>query len=454
MIAAGDRVLVAVSGGPDSVALLHVLCELVPQLWFHLEVAHLQHGIRGEEAEEDARFVIDLAESLKLPIHLRRVNLQERRAAAAGGNLEAMARQERHGFFAAVARERGLGKVAMAHTEDDQAETVLMRLLRGSGRRGLGGIAPVHPLPADPTVTVIRPLLQTAKTDILEFLRDKGLPYRLDRTNQDPTLLRNSIRLMLIPQLKQQIDPNLVSRLSQQAEILRDEDVLLDELARINLAEVRQGRALRLDLFLRQPKAVQRRVLRLWLEEFRGDLRGVDFRHVRAILKLLTDGPPQGRLSLPGDWEVAKEYKRFIMQKRSSGRNRVCYTYEYRLGSNLKVTEAGVTIHSERTSNFNAEWPRTTMHAAFDARCLSEKVMVRNIRRGDRFRPLGMQGHQKVKDLFINRKVPYSTRSSWPLLSVGGEIIWIPGFGRSEFGKITSDTAQVWHFSAVVTGVE
>lgn len=315
-------------------------------------------------------------------------------------------------------------------------------------------MAPVHALPVDPAVTIIRPLLQTAKSDILDFLRDRGSSYRLDRTNQDPTFLRNSIRLMLIPLLKRRIDPNLVSRLSQQAEIIRDEDVLLDKLARASLAEVRDGKALRRDLFLKQPKAMQRRLLRLWFEEFRGDLRGVNFGHATAILKLLRDGRAHGRLALPGGWEITKEYETVVVQRLSYGRNRVCYSYEYHLGTELDIPEAGVTIRSKQTSSSTAEWPRTDMDAVFDPRYLPDTLTVRNFRHGDRFRPLGMDGHQKVKDLFINKKVPRSVRSNWPLFTVGSEIVWIPGFGRSEFGKIGSDTDEVWHFRAVLADVD
>ena len=146
LVSAGDCVLVAVSGGPDSVALLHLLYDLREELELHLEVAHLEHGIRGEEAREDARFVAELAEKLGLPFHLKEVDLHQIKSAAGKGNLEALARAERYRFFGAVARERNLGKIATAHTQDDQAETVLMWILRGSGMKGLGGMPPTHQL--------------------------------------------------------------------------------------------------------------------------------------------------------------------------------------------------------------------------------------------------------------------------------------------------------------------
>ena len=182
LISPGDRVLVAVSGGPDSVALLHLLCDLRDELELHLEVAHLQHGIRGAEAREDARFVAALAAKLGLPFHLKEINLRQIRSAAGKGNLEALARVERYRFFAAIARERKLGKIATAHTQDDQAETVLMWFLRGSGLKGLGGMPRSHELDGADIgsasgLVVIRPLLEVSRAEIEEYLNEKDLTF-------------------------------------------------------------------------------------------------------------------------------------------------------------------------------------------------------------------------------------------------------------------------------------
>ncbi|MGE5819981.1 MAG: tRNA lysidine(34) synthetase TilS, partial [Deltaproteobacteria bacterium] len=189
LLTAGDSVLVAVSGGPDSVALLHVLYDLREELRLHLEVAHLQHGIRGEEAREDSRFVAALAQSLKLPFHLKEVNIPGMKKAAGKGNMEELARQERYRFFTAVARERKLGKITTAHTQDDQAETVLMWFLRGCGTKGLAGISPLHVFGGangGAAITLVRPFLEIAKAEILDYLREMQLPYRIDETNKDP----------------------------------------------------------------------------------------------------------------------------------------------------------------------------------------------------------------------------------------------------------------------------
>src|SRR6266545_6527508 len=233
----GDRILIAVSGGPDSVALLHLLYELGEEFQLHLELAHLQHGIRGEEAKKDARFVAELAERLKLPFHLKEINLPEMRSDAGKGNLEALAREERYRFFGEVIREHKLDKVATAHTQDDQAETVLLWLLRGTGMKGLGGMSPLHRrriVAGDTpnTLIVVRPLLEVSKSEILSYLEQRKIAYRIDRSNQDTLLLRNWIRLELLPKIQQRAGGDFSARLSHLASLFRDENSLLDELAR------------------------------------------------------------------------------------------------------------------------------------------------------------------------------------------------------------------------------
>ena len=456
LLSPGDRVLVAVSGGPDSVALLHLLCDLREDLRLQLEVAHLQHGIRGAEAQEDARFVAELAATLGLPLHLKEVNLRQIKSAAGKGNLEALARAERYRFFAAVARERKLGKIATAHTQDDQAETVLMWLLRGSGLKGLGGMPSVHLLdgtniePAS-RLMVVRPLLYVSRAEIEAHLKENDLTFRLDRSNQDLSFLRNWIRLKLIPQLKEKIDHNLPARLGQQAELIREEDNLMDGLARAALDEMRTANGIERGLLLRHSKAMQRRLVRLWIEATRGHLRGLDFQHVESLLDLIANGPPQGRLSIPGGWQLVKEYETLKLDKQSRkmGQQFPCYSYKLRFGEDLLIHEAGLTIQTQEISPSLVRLPDNFMEAVFDIVSLTANLTVRNFRRGDRFQPLGMTGHKKVKELFIEKKVPLAVRATLPLLTLGDEVIWIPGYGRSEYGRITRVTKAILHLKAV-----
>jgi tRNA(Ile)-lysidine synthase len=444
-----ERVLVAVSGGADSVALLHVLGELRDELRLELEVAHLQHGMRGEDAKGDARFVAGLAEELKLRFHLKEMDLPKMKLDAGKGNLEALGRAERYRFFADVARERKIRKIAAAHTLDDQAETVAMWFLRGAGLKGLGGMSPLHQIVADgESMTVIRPLLEVSKAEILQYLEEKHIDYRLDRTNQDVALLRNWLRLDLLPRIQQRLDARVPARLAQQAEIFRDEDAVLDGLARTSYRAMLDRGSLTRPALLNAAKAVQRRILRVWIEQTRGHLRGLEFVHIEDMLRLIERGPSQGRLSVPGGWEMVREYETLKLEKRVRSRRRVCYDYPLKPDTVLRIPEAGLELHCDRTSAPVNETPADLMEAVFDADNLRGALSVRNFRHGDRYQPLGMTGHKKIKDLFIEKRLTLSIRACWPLLVLGQEVLWIPGYGRSGTGCVSTKTTAVLHLNA------
>jgi tRNA(Ile)-lysidine synthase len=303
--------------------------------------------------------------------------------------------------------------------------------------------------PASGDVVIIRPLLGTSKAEILNFLHGNGFAYRIDRSNEDTSLLRNWVRLDLMPQLQRRFGVKLAQRLPQQAAILREENRLLERLAGTGLAAARTPGGLNRMLFLEQDGALQRLMLRLWLEEARGHLRGVDFDHIESLLRFIEEGPPQGRLALPGGWELVREYERLKLENLSSTRKRVCYSYDLHIGQDLKIHEAGLTIHSARGSSARAELPCSLMEAVFDLESLSETLTVRNFRRGDRFQPLGMEGHKKLKELFIDKKITLSVRASLPLLIMAGEVLWIPGYGRSNVARIGPQTKAVLHLKAV-----
>lgn len=448
-----DRLLVAVSGGPDSVSLLHLLCEFKNEWDLHLEVAHLQHGIRGDAAQQDAMFVERLAEELKLPFHMREVDLPRLRSAAGRGNLEALARAERYRFFAELVASRKLSKVATAHTQDDQAETVLMWFLRGAGLRGLGGMAPLQqihiPSEKSSSLTVVRPLLDISKADVLHYLSTRSIAYCTDQTNQDRTYLRNWIRLELLPKIRARAGDGVSARVSQQAGLVRDEDALLHTLTLQTYGSVSADGELLRSALLKQPKALQRRILRYWIEQARGHLRGIDFIHIEALLRLIDKGPAQGKLSIPGGWEFVCEYDRLRLGKTSRGAHRVCYSYELKIGTPLRIREAGSELYAEVLSAV-ARFPTDLTEALFDASCLTEPLLVRNFRQGDRFKPLGVPGHKKLKDLFIEHKIPLSIRATLPLLVMGQEILWIPGYGRSEIALVRERTERVVHIKSFV----
>ncbi|MGH7845581.1 MAG: tRNA lysidine(34) synthetase TilS [Candidatus Binatia bacterium] len=453
LLSPGDRVLVGVSGGPDSVALLHLLVGLQSDFNLHLEVAHLIHGVRGVEAAQDARFVARLAKKLGLRFHLKEVNIPAAKIQRGRGNIEAIGRKERYEFFASVMRQTSCGKVATGHTRDDQVETLLMWILRGGGRRALGGIPPIRALgdngpPA--ALAVIRPLIETSKKEVIAYLNKKGIPFRQDKTNLDASYLRNWIRLRLLPELRRRTDYHLDIRLAQLCDLLWEEEKVLQGFSRARLQRVVRNYEIDARSFLREEKALRRRLLRLWLDENGGDILGLSFDHVEACLRLIAEGPAQGRVSLPRAWEVAKEYGVVRLQKRQFKIRPVGYNYRLIPDKDLVIREAGVRIRTSIHPRPTHWRPKNDWEAVFDLQGVAAGLSVRNFRAGDRFRPLGMRGQKKIKELFIDRKVPAEIRRKWPFLLAGSEILWIPGYGRSDAAKVGPNTKKVLRAEAQI----
>ncbi len=264
----------------------------------------------------------------------------------------------------------------------------------------------------------------------------------MDRTNLETGLLRNWIRLDLLPRLREKIDTRLDERLAHLADLLREEEEFLDAMALDRLGQLASGGELKVGALLREPKAMQRKIMRLWLEERQGSLRGLGFHHVDEALSFIAGGPPQGFLSLPMGWNLLKEYETIRLEKRERKRP-ICYSYLLPPEGELVIPEAGLKMRISRNSFRPDERPGDDREALFDLALLPESLVVRNFRPGDRFQPLGMTGHKKVKDLFIEKKVPSSVRATLPLLSAANEILWIPGYGRSERAKIGPETKEV-----------
>ena len=316
---AGERVIVAVSGGADSVALLLALDELIKdgQLALEIMVAHLDHGLRAEASEEDAAWVTELSRKLGYDVVMGRASVKER-ALQSGDNLEQAARRARYEFLLRAAEERGARMVLTAHTMDDQAETVLMRLMRGSGAEGLGGIEPVRALDMDHHVLLVRPLLGWARRVETEcYCRKREVRFRVDDMNRDERFARVRVRRQLIP-LMEGFNQRVVEALARTAELLREDATALRLEAERLLDEASEGAApsdaspLRVDVLAGAPASLRRRALRLWIERGRGDLRRLEMVHVMAVEKLLK-GERGGRIiELPGGSTVSRRRGRLL----------------------------------------------------------------------------------------------------------------------------------------------
>jgi tRNA(Ile)-lysidine synthase len=453
MFSRGDSVLVAVSGGPDSVALVHVLHTLAGEYAFRPAIAHLNHCLRGPESDRDAEFVKVIARQLGVPIYAERKEVLAFQRSC-GLSLEEAGRRIRYEFFDAVSTKYGFNKIALGHHSDDNAELVLINLLRGSGPLGLSGIAPVR------AGKIVRPLIQLGRLEIINYLTEKKIPYVTDTSNTDPAFMRNKIRHHLIPELQTAYNPRIIETLNRIGEIIGAEDQWLDDtlepvFKQFVSLKANQKISLTLSDFNQLPKAVKRRVIRKAIRCVKKDLRRITFLHVEAILHLIEKGRVTGRLNLPDGVLVERNTVELTIVKRNKAGKRkndkisqtdsTDYQYAMPIAGTLAIKEADVSItlceiHADDLPDFK----EIGAHIAFfDLDRLLFPLLVRNLRPGDRFSPLGVNGTQKVKKFFINHKIPAAQRRKCPLLLSGGNIIWIVGHRIDNAVKVSPQTRRV-----------
>jgi len=437
----GGRVLVAVSGGPDSVALLHLLVRLVPQLGLTLGVAHFDHGLRGEDSRGDADFVADLARRLGLPCHhgCGQVRDTARRDKI---SLQMAARKLRLQFLQETRRGHGYAKLALAHTADDQVELFWLRLLRGAGLEGLKGMWPATP------GGLVRPLLAVGKAVLLAWLEQEALPYRLDASNLSRAYLRNRVRLDLLPHLTRGYNPRLAQTIWRTQSLLQDDERLLARdtaLAWERMAEELAPGCFALDLerFFHLPPSLQRRVLRLGVYRLGADL-GLTASQVASLMALAGGEKSGGLISLGGT------------------------------GENVQVARAGAVLHimaalpeppreaallpdcpptvafsdgwrwhiSRRACRPGDPWPPPEVAWLNPVR-VSLSLTVRTWRPGDRFWPLGAPGPKKLQDVLVDAKIPRWLRPHIPLVAAAGEIVWVAGVRIADPVKLPPDSREV-----------
>jgi tRNA(Ile)-lysidine synthase len=411
MLAAGRRIAVAVSGGADSVCLLHLLRDLDLAVC----VLHVNHHLRGPESNADASFVADLAAGLNLPFHLQDAPVPS------GDNLEQSARRLRLDFFRSVIACSQADRVATGHTRDDQAETVLFRFLRGAGTAGLAGIRPVT------RDGIIRPLIETSREEVRQYLRDRNLPWREDSSNASPEFARNRIRHQLLPQLARDWNPAIAETLAQTADWALAEEEYWD--ATLDQLQVEADGTVILDVgrLTSLPLASARRLVRRGIELAKGDLRGIDFGHVEAVLALV-EGVEGGRTQVPG-LDICRSFGRIRMAAEVGGSFRLSVKVPTCVpvpGTGFAISlelidksETIVTGHSVYNSEMgNLDWAR-----------VSGNLELRSWQPGDRYQPVGASGAQKIADLFQNARIPAWERSRWPLLTDSAGIVWVRQFG-------------------------
>jgi tRNA(Ile)-lysidine synthase len=442
----GEKVIVAVSGGSDSVALLKVLETLSSEYSLALIVAHLNHGLRENAACEE-QFVRGIAADRGFVFESKSVDIRLLRKGT-GKCIEDISREVRYDFLNYVANKYGAQKIALGHNSNDQTETVLMNFLRGSGPTGLKGM-----LPARDSV-YIRPLLCVTRNEINSFLELHGLPFVTDASNTDPAYLRNRIRHSLIPELKARYNPQLEESMKSMADIMRVEDdyirgVTGKILSDWGVAAAHGEISISIPDLVKYHQAIQRRIMKHLLELLTENSRRIGHIHVKAALDLLYSDRPGAYVNLPCDIDVRREYNALVIAKREKGEREIAQKtlndlrYEVTLPGSVKMAELGKTMIFEfAESPIGIEsYGRGTAFMDYDRIALP--LIVRTVRPGDRIQPLGMKGMKKIKSVFIDEKIPLRQRKGIPLLLDQNAVLWIAGLRLSERVKITEKTRHI-----------
>ena len=447
MLSENDKVLVCVSGGADSVALLYLLYLLKDEFSLKLHIAHLNHMIRAKEADKDAEFVRSLAQRLKLPIISRKVDVpsfvKKNRLSTEEG-----ARILRYRFFSEAAAKIKADKVAIAHTADDQAETVLMRIIRGTGLEGLGGIKPAI---EQNGMKIIRPLIEVWKKEIENYLKQKRLRFRLDLSNKDKTYFRNKIRLALIPHLARNYNFRIKEILLRLGNVAREDYACLEkkaEKAFEKLVETKKDKfeiEFSIKRLKRYPVAIQRIVMRLAIEKIKGDLRRISFQNLQDLNGLIRSPDRNLFLHLADKIKVRKEYDKLIFYNSRRQKRIKRFKYKLKISGITTISELGLKIvTADYTDKISALAKTAKEVAYFDYNKIKFPLFVRNRLPGDRIRPLGMKGKKKLKDIFIDQKVPLLQRDFTPLIvSAEEKIIWVVGVKTSDECKLTPATKRI-----------
>ncbi len=441
-----QKLVVAVSGGPDSVCLLYILVNLREELDIELHVAHLNHQLRGAEAEADARYVASLARRLKTPATIESHDVKAYRTHY-HASLEEAAREVRYTFLSGVAGTVGAARVAVGHTADDHVETILMHLIRGSGTRGLRGLLPFNRwLYPDGDINIIRPLLELTREETAAYCRQHNLKPRTDTSNLSMEPFRNKIRRQLLPQLRK-YNPQISEALLRTARIATDDlDFIDSEVARLmgKVARQQEG-AVIIDKkgFISLPSTLKRHLLRASIEALLGDLKDIEAGHIEDVLDAL-EKPAGKQIRLPCGLNFTIEYDRYVL---GSDPASLCpfppLENETELNIPGRTAIPGWDIRAVITNPSSVKEKHDELTAFLDIEKAGNGITVRRRRRGDRFQPLGMSQSKKLNEFMIDSRIPQAWRRRIPIVCSPEQILWVVGWRIDERIRITDSTREM-----------
>ncbi len=446
MLKAQDKVLVCVSGGPDSISLLYALHSVKDELGISLYVAHLNHMLRSHAAKLDEAFVKRCAGNLGIPIFVDKKDVA-RLSKKDKSSIEDKARQVRYSFFSKIARSNGLNKIALAHTRDDQAETVLMRLIKGAGPRGLRGIPPKRKLEA---AVIIRPLIEVSKDEILEFLNKRRIPYRIDRSNLQNKYLRNRIRNLLLPGIQKEFNPNIKGILNNiSSELSKAYDFLHDKSEQI-FKKVSRSRGISdeliifLDKLSRYHDAIKSEVVRIAIENKKGDLNRITHKNWKDLESLMSSNKSGAQVHIPGGITVIKDYNTLVFAKKGVKNITNKRKWKLEFPGKTQIDKLGICFETKilkkpprslKNKGKNVEY--------FSYDNLKAPLYIRTRLIADRFRPIGMSREVKLQNFLVNEKVSRHRRDTLPLMISNGKIVWVVGHRISDLAKVTPKAGKI-----------
>ena len=439
MFKAGDRVVAAVSGGPDSAAMLHALHTRSEELGITLHVAHLNHGIRGEESNLDEAYVRNLAQAYGLQCIVGRADVPAEKKALREGEEEA-ARTVRYKFLADTAANIDASKIAVGHNKDDRAESVLMNIFRGSGIDGLGSIRPVRGM-------IVRPLIDTNRADIESYIKEHGLGYRTDTTNQDTTYTRNRVRHELLPLLERDYNPQVKNALVRLAEMACDYSDFVRQAGVSALRHSAQSNGVDAELMTDMPPALRDQILRAEILRHNGDLKDVTFEQVQRVVEALKTGEdfsislPSGRIWATTEGNLLRIGPR--PRRPDTGR----FEAAVRVPGTTTISQIKLRVQASIVEDPTAR--KTSKNELLvDAAAIKGELRVRSIEPGDRIAPFGMNGTKKLQDVLVDGKIPQEERGAVALVVDDEKVLWVIGVLSSESIRVTDKTRRAVYLSA------
>ncbi len=442
-----QSIVVGVSGGPDSVCLLHVLFQLAEELHIRsIYAVHINHMIRGREADEDEEYVAGLCGRMEVPLHRVAVDVK-RISAEKGISVEEAGREARYSEFKSFAERIGAEKIAVAHNRNDQAETVILNIIRGTGLEGLKGMEYKRG-------NIIRPLLDIGRIQIEDYCGINLLKPRTDSTNLTSIYTRNKIRKKLIPSIDELFNTDITSGIVKMASLIKDDNNYIEQMALslYNQCVVKKDLCrveLKISKTVQQHPAVRRRIIRRAIAEVKGDLKGIENVHVQQADNLISNGKTGSRLHLPHKLRIERSYDS-VRICINCGDSEISESFSCELvlpgktpvGVRHEYVDAFI-FQREDAGNVNVDTDRRPAVQFFDWDRIDGGINVRNRRKGDVFKPLKSNGTKKLKEYFIDNKVPRELRDKIPVIAKESEIVWVIGYKISDKFKVTENTKRI-----------